>query len=91
MNPGPDPIETMNDSFAIIAEFLDKYGAEVEGRGARALPADIRQQLATLAEGKMDARAREELALLLKDHPDLVSELARVARELRPPSDRQSR
>lgn len=75
----------MNEPFAILAAFLDRFGSDVEGRSLEALPPELQTQLQTLARGALDATERAQVIELLKSHPEWIAALAAEVKALRPP------
>lgn len=73
----------MAGTFEILAQFLQKFGDEVEGRQATELPQDARAKLTQLAHGKLEPAARTELMAQLSRNPEWVAWLAQEVKSLR--------
>jgi hypothetical protein len=73
----------MDKTFQILAEFLDRYGEEVEGRELQALPEDVQCKLRDFARGTLPAAQRTELIGLLHGHPQWIDRLAQEVKTLR--------
>ena len=76
----------MSNSFEILAEFLRRYGDEVEGRAVVETPDEVLRQLGALARGEVPEPERRELMCQLKANPEWVARLAAEVRALRPRS-----
>jgi hypothetical protein len=73
----------MPNSFEILAGFLDRFGAEVEGRLLEEPSPEIKLKLRDFARGKLAEAERDELILLLKQNPGWISLLANAAKRTR--------
>ena len=73
----------MDKTFQILAEFLDRYGEEVEGRELQVLPEDVQCKLRDFARGTLPATQRTELIGLLHGHPQWIDRLAQEVKTLR--------
>ena len=66
----------MDNTFEILARFLDRYGEDVEGRALEEMPPEITAKLRAFAGGGLPAAERGALARLLKENPRWISVLA---------------
>lgn len=74
----------MANTFEILADFLNRFDREVEGRELQELPPEVRLKLRDLARGALSDSERNELFLLLSRNPDWVGRLAEEVKALRP-------
>lgn len=73
----------MNDSFAILAGFLDRAETEVEGRTLEAPPEDFRAKLRGFARGELPEPERLEVIGRLNCNPQWILLLAEDVKALR--------
>lgn len=73
----------MDDTFKILAEFLDKFGDEVEGRQFSEPAEETKKQLRQLARGELPAAERSALLNQLISHTEWISWLAQEVKSLR--------
>jgi len=73
----------MTDSFKLLAEFLDQFNDEVEGRQSAAPPEEIQVKLRALAHGSLPLTERENVFSILNQNPEWISELAKEIKALR--------
>ena len=71
-----------NDDFASIFRFLES-SAEVTGREALVVTAEMQKKLAKLASGQCNDEERRKLLSLLEQQPNLVPVLADEIKKLR--------
>jgi hypothetical protein len=74
----------MSDTFKILADFLEKYGDDVEGRSAAKAPDEVRRQLQDFAAGHLRPDERARISQLLKENPQWVGLLAEAVRTAGP-------
>ena len=77
----------MNDDFRILLEFFDGEAAEVGGRAAETIPADVRERIAKFASGKCTEEERVEMKKLLQEKPHLIPALVSETKALRQPPE----
>ena len=70
----------MNDTFQILAGFLDKYSDDVFGRAREDVPRELRDRLRDFAHGDLDDTERARLCKSLKENPQWIPALAQEAR-----------
>jgi hypothetical protein len=70
----------MTNDFESVAQFLEKFGYDVEGHALDEMPADVKSKLRDFARGNLNAAQRGELARLLQANPKWVGLLAQEAR-----------
>jgi hypothetical protein len=80
----------MTSSFKFLAEFLERFDLEVEGRQSAAPPEEIQNKLRALAQGNLPQTEHQEVFSLLNQNPEWISELAREIKELRTDPDETS-
>ena len=73
----------MAETFEILAGFLERFGAEVEGREAEEPSEEAKAQLRKLARGSLPQADETEFYVLLDQHPQWVAWLAQEVKELR--------
>jgi hypothetical protein len=73
----------MQNTFEILAGFLARYGAEVEGRETSPLPAEMENQLRAFARGELSEADQMDLIRRLNEHPDWTAFLAGEIKALR--------
>ena len=73
----------MAETFEILAGFLERFGAEVEGREAQQPSEEEKAQLRKLARGSLPQADQTELYTLLNQHPQWVAWLAQEVKALR--------
>jgi hypothetical protein len=70
----------MNNTFQILAGFLDKYSDDVVGHAREEVPTDLRPRLRDFAHGVLDDTERARLCKSLKENPQWIPALAEAAR-----------
>jgi len=70
----------MNETFQILAGFLDKFSDDVVGHAREDIPADLRARLRDFAQGTLDDAERARLCLSMKENPQWIPALAMEAR-----------
>jgi len=73
----------MQNTFEILADFLARYGAEVEGREASPLPAEIENKLRAFARGELSEADQLELIRRLNERPEWIEFLVGEIKSLR--------
>ena len=73
----------MNNTFQILAGFLEKYAEDVEGRSDGEVPAEARERLRRFARGETPEADRIELLNALRTNPQWVAVLAEEVKTLR--------
>lgn len=73
----------MNDDFKILLEMLEGDAAEVGGRSAPMVPADVQEKMARFANGKCTEDERVEIKKLLQEQPQLIPTLVAETKALR--------
>ena len=73
----------MNNSFAILAGFLDRGETEVEGRTLEAPPETFRAKLRDFARGELPEPERLEVITRLNRNPQWILLLAEDVKALR--------
>jgi hypothetical protein len=73
----------MAEPFEILAGFLERFGAEVEGREAPAPPEQAQEQLRQLARGTLPEADQTQFYVMLNQHPQWVAWLAQEVKQLR--------
>jgi len=73
----------MKNEFEILARFLEKYGAEVEGREFSELTPEIRTKLERFARGSLPPAEQGELIERLGQNPEWISRLAAEVKSMR--------
>jgi hypothetical protein len=73
----------MNNTFELLAGFLDRFGDEVEGRQWPEPPPDIQEKMRALAQGRLEQVERNELFSLLNRNPDWIPRLVTEIKSLR--------
>lgn len=71
------------ESFRVLAEFLDTFGEDVAGRAHEEPPPEVLNRLAQFARGELAEADRTDLVSQLKDNPHWVSFLAREVKNQR--------
>ncbi len=71
------------DTFHILAEFLDQFGPEVQGRELVQPPEEIQTKLQQFARGSLSEEEQAGLFPLLQKHPDWTAWLAQEVKCLR--------
>lgn len=79
----------MPNNFEILAGFLARYGAEVEGRENAPLPTDVADQLRRFALGQLAGPLQSAIIQQLGQHPDWIAFLATEVKALRNPGLQQ--
>lgn len=74
----------MNNTFKLLAEFLDRFEGEVEGRQFVAPPAEVQAKLRALARGSLPATEQQEIFLLLNQNTEWIADLAKEIKAMRP-------
>jgi len=77
----------MTDSFKLIAQFLDRFEREVEGRQLVSAPPEFQLKLRALAQGRLPQAERIEVFSSLNQNPEWIAELANEIKALRPNQD----
>jgi hypothetical protein len=70
----------MNDTFQILAGFLEKYSDDVVGHAREDIATDLRARLRDFAHGTLDEAERVRLCQSLKENPQWIPALAVEAR-----------
>jgi len=73
----------VNDDFKILLEMLEGDVAEVGGRSAAMVPADVQEKMARFANGKCTEEERVEIRKLLQEQPHLIPTLVAETKALR--------
>jgi hypothetical protein len=73
----------MQNTFEILTGFLARYGADVEGREASPLPAEMIAQLKAFARGDLTEAEQMDLIRRLNERPDWIAFLAGEIKALR--------
>jgi hypothetical protein len=73
----------MAETFEILAGFLERFGAEVEGREAQEPTEEAKAQLRKLARGSLEEAEQGKLYVLLNQNPEWVAWLAHEVKALR--------
>ena len=73
----------MQNTFEILAGFLERYGVEVEGRGTSPLPAEMENKLRAFARGELSEADQMDLIRRLDERPDWIAFLAGEIKALR--------
>ena len=73
----------MTNSFKMLAEFLERFDHEVEGRQLSTPPDEFRIKLRALARGSLPSTERDEVFAVLNQNPEWISELAKEIKALR--------
>jgi hypothetical protein len=73
----------MTNTFEILAQFLDRFGDDVEGRQQQEPGEDIQARLWALARGQVPAAEQPELLGLLNRNPHWLGRLAEEVKALR--------
>jgi hypothetical protein len=73
----------MTNTFKLLAEFLDRFDDEVEGRELAAPPEEIQVKLRALAQGSLPQSERQKVFSILNQNPEWISELAKEIKALR--------
>jgi hypothetical protein len=73
----------MPNTFEMLAQFLDRFGDEVQGRQAEEPPESVQPRLRALASGRLPAMDRSEVFSLLSQNPGWVPWLAKEIKGLR--------
>ena len=73
----------MSNPFQILANFLERFGDEVEGRELSQLPEDVKKRMEDFAAGRLPEEERTELVGLLHQNPHWVPRLAEAVKQLR--------
>jgi len=73
----------MQNTFEILAGFLERYGAEVEGRETSPLPAELENKLRAFARGELSEAEQMDLISRLNERPDWIAYLAGEIKALR--------
>jgi hypothetical protein len=74
----------MPETFEILAQFLDRFEREVEGRELTQPPEAVSLKLQQFARGTLPEPDRAELLGLLKQNPEWLAPLAQAVKALRP-------
>jgi hypothetical protein len=74
----------MNDTFKILARFLDSFGEEVEGRELHEPTEEMKGKLRALARGNLPVGERPQLFEILNREPGCLAWLAQEVKSLRP-------
>jgi hypothetical protein len=75
-------MHTMIDNdLLILTEFLRRLDVDVEGRSAAPPPADVAASLERFATGQCSAKERNDVATLLRDHPEWIRHLGSIIRD----------
>jgi len=74
----------MNDTFQIISGFLDRFGAEVEGRILQEPPDEVKASLERFARGNLPTEEQPGVFEILNRNPQWVAWLASEVKSLRP-------
>lgn len=78
----------MATAFKIVAEFLDRFEAEVEGRSKMDPSAEVRAKIRAFARGELTEGDRDAIVALLRENPQWVPLLAEEVKALRSGTDR---
>ena len=73
----------MPETFEILAGFLERFGAEVEGRELEEPSEETKSKLQQLARGELSEPERVNLFGLLNQHPQWIGRLAQEVKALR--------
>jgi len=73
----------MNESFQILAGFLERFSDEVEGRSLEEPSTELKLKLQQFARGTLAEAERDPLILLLKQNPQWIPLLAAEAKAMR--------
>ncbi len=76
----------MNDTFAILAGFLERFGHDVEGREVSELSPEAIAKLEQLARGTLPASDQAEIWALLNQNPRWLAWLADEVKSRRAPA-----
>ena len=75
-------MHTMIDNdLLILTEFLRRLDVDVEGRSAAPPPADVAASLERFDTGQSSAKERNDVATLLRDHPEWIRHLGSIIRD----------
>ena len=81
----------MAHGFKLLAEFLDQFSAEVEGRARFDPPDENKKKIRAFARGELAGPEREERVNLLKENANWVEILAEEVKALRSASSPRQR
>jgi len=73
----------VNDDFKILLEMLEGDVAEVGGRSAAMVPAEVQEKMARFANGKCTEEERVEIKKLLQEQPHLIPTIVAETKALR--------
>jgi hypothetical protein len=73
----------MQNTFEILAGFLDRFGVEVEGRELQEPPEAIQIKMRALARGDLPETEHNEFLFLLSQNPGWIARLAAEVKALR--------
>lgn len=73
----------MQNTFEILTGFLDRHGAEVEGRETRTLPNELKTRLQSFARGELSEADQADLIRRLNERPEWIAFLAEEVKALR--------
>jgi hypothetical protein len=74
----------MSDTFQILSGFLDRFGAEVEGRILQEPPDEVKSRLEQFARGSLPVEEQTGVFEMLNRNPQWVAWLASEVKSLRP-------
>lgn len=75
----------MQNTFEILAGFLERYGLEVEGHETSPLPAKTEEKLRAFARGELSEAEQIDLIRRLNERPEWTAFLAEEIKALRLP------
>jgi len=73
----------VNDTFAILAGFLERFGNDVEGRGVSEPTQEAKAKLERLAAGALPDAEQAEMWALLNQNPQWLGWLAQQVKARR--------